>query len=321
MRNFVLLAGLGLLLGACAPEQAPPPEPVNTQYMHRYGVDIPREKWVEDGENGQVVTTTRNGVIASQTYYYGVLDGESTWTYPFSSVIEKRKDYSRGQLLSETTYHSSGSKKSEWLLEPAEHTTTLKQWYENGQLMSEEKHSGKLLVHGSYFDPRGQKLSAVEDGEGQRTTKDPFGTLIFTEKYHSGEKEFITSYYPDGSPKEVDPYVNGAVEGLRKTYYPGGEPKTLETWTAGKQEGLTTIFRDGEKYQEIPYVKGYKNGIGHVYKDGGIVVQDVTWKNDQMHGRCTTYIDNRKVDEWYFKGQKVTKGYYDSFNFRPTIED
>ena len=309
-------------LGSCAPRsQEVAPEPVDTQYMHRYGMSVPEEKWLEQGRNGQVVTTSNNGVIASQTYYYGVLDGESTWTYPFSSVIQKRKQYSHGQLLIDTAYYSSGSKKQEWSLEPTEHAETLKQWYENGQLSSEEKISGKLLVHGTYYDPQGQKLSAVSDGEGQRTTKDTFGTLIFTEKYHSGEKEYLTSYYPDGTPKEMDPYVNGMVEGLRKTYYPGGEPKTLENWRANKQDGVTTVFKDGEKSEEITYVNGYKNGAGRLFKDGAIVVQEVTWKNDQKHGKCTTYIDNRKVTEWYFRGQKVTKAYWDSFNFKPTIEE
>lgn len=322
MRKFFLLTSLSLCLAGCSPRKVAVEQPVvvDTQYVHRYGANIPQEKWVEDGQNGQVVTTNQNGVIVSKTFYYGVLDGESSWSFPFSSVIHKRKIYSRGQLLNDTAYFTSGSIKQELTLEPAEHTSTLKQWYENGQLRSEEKMSGELLVHGSYYDPRGQQLSAISDGQGQKTFRDTFGTLIFTEKFHSGAVEYRTSYYPDGNPKEVDPYVNGVVEGQRKTYYPGGEPKTLEAWKAGKQEGTTIVFRDGEKYQEIPYVKGYKNGIGHQYKDGGIVVQDQTWKNDQMHGKCTTYIDNRKITEWYFKGNKVTKGYYDSFNFKPEIE-
>lgn len=313
---------LGYALGyAQGYAQGPAQDSVQVDYMHRYGMSISREKWLEEGQNGQVITTAKNGVRISQTYYYGVLDGESTWSFPFSSVIEKQKQYSRGQLLKDTVYYPSGITKQELTLDPAEHTSTLKQWYENGQLRSEEKMSGQLLVHATYYDPQGKALSNVSDGQGQRTFKDPFGTLVFTEQFHSGQVELRTSFYPDGSPKEIDPYVNGLVEGQRKTYFPGGEPKTIETWNKGKQEGLTIVFRDGEKYQEIPYIKGYKNGIGHIFKDGAIVVQDLTWKNDQLHGKCTTYIENRPLVEWYFKGRRVTKGYYDSFNFKPTIED
>ena len=320
---FLLISALGVIATGCAPVGPCyfDNEIVDQQFVHRYGVTVPKHHWEETGQNGQVVTTLRDGVTCKQTFYLGRLEGETTYTYPFSSNIEKVQQFSQDQLLKETLYFSSGMPKQETVHTISENTTEVKQWYENGVLKSTEKYSGSLIVRGDYYDQNGHRLSGIEQGSGVRMLRDTYGLLVFTDQFKDGEVEYRTTYYTEGSPKEMDPYTNGVVEGQRKTFYPGGEPKTIETWKRGKQEGLTTIFQNGQKSQEIPYVAGYKQGLGKVYKDGATVVQEVTWKDDFMHGPCVTYIDNRKATEWYYKGKKVTKGYYDSFNIKPHVED
>ena len=287
-------------------------EIVDQKFVHRYGVTMPRYHWEETGKNGQVVSTTKFGVLCSQNFYLGKLEGESTYSFPFSDNIEKVELYSQDQLLKETTFYLNGRPKKEIVYNPSEHTK-IREWYENGQIKSYEKYAGNKLAYAEYYDLRGNRISGIDNGSGVRTLRDKYGIMVFTDTFNDGKAEYRTTYYPNGAPYEVTPYKNGIVEGLRKTYYQGGEPKTIETWASGQQHGITTVFVDGQRSHEIPYVGGVKTGVGKVYKDGDILMQEQTWKDDKLHGPCYTYVDERSVTDWYYKGNKVSKGYYDSF--------
>lgn len=317
--SYVFFGLLGLLASGCAPT-APCRnynEYVDRQYVHLYGVTMPQHEW-EMNQNGQIVTTLKDGVTCSQSYYGGVLEGETTYTFPYSSNTEKVHVYSQNQLLKETLFYPAGTPREETVYVSPENVSITKQWYENGILKSEEKLSGNQVVYGEYFDSQGHRTSGIEQGNGLRMGRNTYGVLEYTDEYKEGEVQYHTAYYSDGTPKEIDPYIKGVLQGKRRTFYQSGEPKTIETWNEGRQEGITIVFQDGQKAQEIPYVNGRKNGIGKVFKDGEIVVQEITWKEDKMHGPCYTYIDNRVATEWYFHGRKVTKGYYDSFSLKPS---
>jgi antitoxin component YwqK of YwqJK toxin-antitoxin module len=320
MYRFLALGIISFLLTACvnvgAPQGSGSDEVVATRYVHQYGVTIPQYQWEEFGQNGQIITTTQDGVTCHQTYYCGALEGDSSYTFPFSNNTQRVETYSQDVLTKEVTYHPTGQKQIEKVYHPTEPTST-QEWYENGVLKSHEKHAGSLLSYGAYYDSDGKRSSEIENGSGLKTMYDTYGLLWGMEGIENGQAVTRTSYYPNGSPKEIDPYKNGLVHGLRKTYFQGGEPKTIENWVEGKQEGITTLFQEGEKTQEIPYKNGLKNGVGRVYRDGAIVVQEICWKNDKMDGPTRTYIEDRVATEWYFKGNKVTKGYYDSFHFHP----
>lgn len=324
MRRFAKFSVfLGIVLSACARTSTntvyvpqPSEEIVSTKYIHKYGVTVPQYQWEEAGNCGQIVTLSQGGVTCCKTYYCGVLEGDSTYTYPFSDNLHRVETYSQDQLLKETTYHPTGQIHKETIHNPE--PKVVREYYENGVLKSYEKYAGSLLSYGEYYDSKGQRCSEVENGSGLKTMRDTYGMLWGTEEMKAGETLYRTTYYPNGSPKEVDPYKDGIVDGIRKTYYQGGEPKTIETWVKGKQEGLTTFFKDGEKTEEVPYRNGLKNGVGKIYRDGAVVIQEITWKDDKMHGPARTFIEDRVATEWYFKGNKVTKAYYDSFVFKPT---
>lgn len=317
-QSFILnLAPLAFLLFSCNPPCDDPyfcNEIIDRRYVHRYGITVPKHHWEDSGKDGQIITTLKQGIICKQNYFCGMLEGETTYTFPFCQEIEKIQVFSQDNMIKETVYYRSGKPRSEVIYNPSNHIVS-REWYESGGLKCLEKRSSDMLVYAEYYDSRQQRVSGIELGKGIRSMCDNFGMLLFTDQFKDGEVEYRTTYYPNGTPKDVTPYVNGIVTGLRKTYYQGGEPNTIETWYQGKQDGITTVFLNGQREQEIPYVNGLRNGLGRLYKDGDIVVQEMTWKDDVLHGPCYTYIDNHTATEWYHKGKQVTKGYYDSFNF------
>lgn len=316
MRKFrdSSLIFLGLLATACCTRYETQIE--DQEYIHKYGVTVPKYHWEEAGQNGQVVTRLRNGITCRQTFYCGVLEGDTCYTFPDSDATERVEVYSQDKKIKETFYYLNGSPRKQIVYNPQEHTVIM-EWYENGSLKSIEKWAGSLLAYAEYYDNQQKLISGIENGSGIRMMRDTDGVLLSTQNLDNGKIEYHTTYYPDGAVKEVTPYKKGVEHGLRRTYYSTGEPKTLETWKNGHQDGYTTIFVDGEKAQDVPYVNGVKNGIGRIYKDGATVTQEITWKDDMLHGPSRTFIGDRVATEWYYKGNKVTKGYYDSFQTKP----
>jgi antitoxin component YwqK of YwqJK toxin-antitoxin module len=281
-------------------------------FIPEYGDNVSKSP-CEDGASSQVMTLLGGGITCRENYYYGLREGQTTYTFPFSQNIQKVELYSQNQLLKETTLYSSGSPCIEITYSPLEHTI-IRKWYENGALQSFEKYTGSLLAYGEYYDQQGQCFSKVQAGNGLRTIRDREGTLICSDTVKAGKVDYVSLYYENGVPKEINPYVDGVVHGCRKTFLPCGEPHTIETWEDGKQQGITTLFINGERAHEIPYINGIKNGKSREYRDGEIVVKEVTWKNDKKDGPCHIFLEGGTYTEWYYKGNKVSKAYYDSMH-------
>jgi antitoxin component YwqK of YwqJK toxin-antitoxin module len=286
---------------------------VNEQYVHTYGMQVQPNDWVATGKNGQRISTLRNGVMVTQNYRDGFLEGETVYSFPHSEAIEKIEWYSQGDLLKIREHYVSGAPKRE-----AEYHSisshTLKNWYENGAPKSRELYEENKLIDADYYTMNNQVESRINDGNGTRIIRDEFGQLLALDKFNNGELALSTTYFPNGSPKEFIPYRNGNIDGQKKLFYPGGDPQAVESWTENKREGITTVFHNGEKISEIPYFDGQKNGIEQRFKDGQFLVEEITWKHDRKHGPCYTYLggENIRVD-WYYEGKLVTKSQYDRY--------
>lgn len=285
-------------------------EIVAQQYVHSYGVEVEPHDWHSRGKNGQVIVHLDTGEKVTETYVDGVLHGETTTTFPHQQTICHVQRYHQGTLFEETFNDSHGNplRRVRFL---AKNHQRISLWFENGAPQSVEEWVDRDLVKGDYYNTDAQVETRVVDGEGLRTNRDQFGLHLSTEKVHHGSVIERTLYYPNGAPKEMIPLQNDLVHGLKKTYLPSGEPQSVEEWVKGKQQGITTLYRNGEKVAEVPYLNGKKEGLEHRYSDGVKIVEEINWKNDQRHGRSRVYVASTVKDQWYFKGQAVTKNTYD----------
>ena len=218
------------------------------------------------GDNGKVIVRLKNGVVITKNYCNGKLEGETTYTFPFCDAVEFSEFYSKGKLERKVTNHYCGNSKEEVMHLPFGRQVTT--WYDNGSVKTIENYTGDCLNSGEYYNPSMNLESQIKNGTGQRTNRDEYGELISTELFENDRLVQKVVHYPNGSTKEMTPYRNGVVEGVRKTYLPAGEPSTIEQWVCGVQEGMTIVFQNGEKYAEIPYEKGMKKGIEKRYRNG-----------------------------------------------------
>lgn len=282
------------------------PGVIDEAYVHKYGVPVPHEDWDARGRSGKILTTLKSGVVVAKNYQKGILEGETTYTFPHSDTIEKSELYSNDRRVKETNYYRSGAPKQE-IVYMASNAKSALEWYENGSPKSSEEYIGERLMKGEYYTSNYQTDYKINDGFGQKPNRDQYGHMDGVNTYENGELTMTTTYYSNGVPKEMIPYAQGIVDGQLKTFLAGGEPKTIEEWSFGVKNGVTTLFENGEKIAEVPYTYGLKNGVEKRFRNNVQLVEEITWINDVKHGPHTTYIGSREQTDWYFKGEIVTE--------------
>lgn len=319
MNTRVVVGILALtILASCARQLSSPHEVVDQSYLHRYGVPISPNDWTAKGETGKVVYSLKSGVVVTKSYVQGVLEGETTYTYPHSDLVEYVETYSGGDLLKRVSFYKNGTPKEE-IRYLANGQQERYHWFDNGIPSSLEVYNQELLVKGEYYSLSQGMDSTVENGKGQKTRRDPFGQLEGVDNISNGLLVDSRVFYPEGALKQVIPYTNGEINGLAKTFLPGGEPSIVETWVAGERTGPTLVFENGEKVAEIPYLRGVKQGVEKRFRNGSSVVEEITWLNDQRNGPSTTYVGEIAKTDYYLQGRNVSRSVYEKMTHTATL--
>ena len=317
-----LVAFIGLTT-ACAKQELKNTPVVEQTYIHKYGVAVPSEFWAESGEDGVVVSTMADGVVVSNTYAAGILNGETSYSFPHSSQLEKTVVYSNGVIIREVSFFFDGTPKQETIFESpvkdSANSKTISSWYLNGTPRSAEQYVGDLLLNGEYYTLQNQPDASVENYEGTRLVRDDYGQLLATDTIRGGQLTMRNTYHANGSPKENISYQNGLIDGSKQCFHPAGEPNSIENWSAGQQHGVTVVYLHGEKYAEVPYENGLKNGIEKRYRDGTVLVQEITWEDGQLHGPTKTYVGESVKTDWYYEGKLSTKTDYERMAHKPVV--
>lgn len=315
-KYFVGLLPIILATTACSRNTCDT-ECVDQTYVHKYGVAVPSDFWTSSGEHGSVISTMADGVVITRTYAAGLLDGDTTYSFPHSDKIQKRETYSQGTVIRETEYFFDGTPQKEIEYDSPMGMKTVSTWYLGGTPKSVEQFSGDLLFNGQYYTLHNQNDASINNYEGSRLVRDEYGQIVATDVVKAGQLSLRTTYHPNGSPKECTPFKNGLVDGTKQSYHPAGEPNTIEQWAAGQQHGTTVIYQHGEKYAEVPFNNGNKHGVETRYRDGEEVVQEISWSNGQLHGPSTTYVGESSKSDWYFQGSPTSKTDYEFLIKKP----
>lgn len=322
MRSFnlfcLLTLGSGLTIG-CTRQQTADYAVVDETYVHKYGAQLPSHDWRARGESGQVISTLSNGITVCKNYEYGILNGQTTYTFPYRNDLERIENYSNNKLSQEMIFYASGAPKKQTDFHK-DGSKRIVMWYDNGapQNIEEYDHSG-MFVRGESYDLEHNLEAWVDGREGMRVSRDPYGQLIERDTVQKGLMVSRTTYHLNGAPKEVIPYTDSIIDGTLKTFYPDGEPDSIEIWSKGKQHGIATVYQNGEKSAEIPYEEGLKHGIEKHYLSGAAVVEEVTWRKGIKHGRSTSYIGQKTMNQWFFQGSPVSQGNYEILSRSPNL--
>lgn len=314
MKRIALLFSSLLLLPACAQQESSSKDSfVKDTYIHQYGVTVSKAQWEERGRNGVIVSTDRAGVTSSRNFREGILEGDSTYTFPHSEVVQRVEHYRGGERVKTTANYPNGMpQREEELLGSGVSKRMV--WYESGTPASIEEYDNGKLVKGEYRSINNEEVSRVTEERGKRTRFDSYGELIAVDEIREGAMVSSTEYYSNGTPKAHIPYVNDQVHGQKRTFYQGGEPKSTETWTRGERTGVTVVFQNGEKAAEVPYKNGRKHGVEKRYRDGSILAEEITWVQNRRHGPTKVHVASTDRTDWYHQGKLVSQNQYNSLN-------
>lgn len=288
--RYLLGLAATLLLGSCATTAyRPASDVVQQNFIHEYGLEIPQADWVARGSNGEVITIKNSGVIVRSHYQNGLLHGDTTYSFPHSDLVERTERYNQGQLEAEVDHFASGVPSVEKIHRGGDRQEVIS-WYEDGTPRSTEHLVGDRLVSGEYFSPSHEIESRICSGTGMRIRRGVMGELLSHDQIAQGELIQRITFDVTGHPKEITPYHEGKIHGLRRTFLPGGEPNTNEQWVNGLQHGMTTQYRNGQKYAEIPYLAGQKHGTERRFRNGEEVCEEVRWRFNERYQNSRFYL-------------------------------
>ncbi len=311
------IACTSLLLASCGTNQLPD-QVVSQTYVHKYGFGVSEEEWEERAQEGQVVTTLKNGVKITHTYENGQLQGPTTFTFPRSNTVEKLLVYDQGTLLKETLNDTAGMPIREEIYE-FDNRVIITLWDEKGAPLSIEEYDDELLVDGKYYTPEHELEGQVENGFGERVKRHRSGILVEKEFVEDGMVTSRTTYHPNGQVHTVSHYHDYQLHGEQLHYTSLGRPLMSLNWNHGVLDGLKIVYRNGFKVAEIPYIDGQKHGTEFHYDDLGNLTAEIQWHNDKKHGCSKFFTEDTAENEWFFEGELVSGERFQTLEDREKI--
>lgn len=312
MKKSVLLYGsLMIVLTACRSERS---EIVKESFIHKFGVPISKSDWSRNGNDGQIIQLLTDGVTLKRNYEKGVLHGQTSYTFPNSSIVALIETFDHGELICKKEHYVTGIPRVEEKYKNGK-LTDLVRWYEDGTPAAIEHYEEGFLSESEYRTLLNQVEARVENGMGMRLVRNQTGALLCQDTIRDGQMVERINYYPAGEPSVITPYENGLIHGTRLSFSEGGIPMTVESWSHGKQEGPTVVFLRGEKFSEVPYVKGEKHGVEIRFRDGKDLAEEVTWKHGLQHGPRKIILEGKEAKtEWYHEGELVSRTTFERLN-------
>lgn len=258
-----------------------------------------------EGEYHIAINHTRYAIA---DFKKGILNG--SWVQYWNNEVEEKGTFRNGKY--DGPFWSMTSEGHDDYVFDNGKVISLKSWYDNGQIIQEQKRdeNGKLhgeiirynrdgtissrhnYVHGVQEGPQYKTRQMVEtytliNGKkvGEYSSYTHSGGLFEKGTYDENEVKIGTWQYGNGTNyvSKEESYRNGKIHGERKRYYSNGKLWHYEEYEDGKRNGKTVDYdRDnGEPSREYYYRNDKKHGEFKVYYNGKIDRSGL-YKDDQL---------------------------------------
>ncbi len=305
MKRFTLSLVTLIVFVGCAKQATD--RVVARKYYSSYGPEISQVDFETQGKTGEVVEVSTNGIEVRRSFIDGGLHGTSSWSFPYTQVIERFEEYDNGFLIAKGFHYENGTPRYEEQYGPNE-IKIVRGWYDDGAPRLSEEYRNTCLLRGQYTNKNGDVEASVTDSKGTRIERLRDGTLSSREQIVGGFAIYREDFYSNGMLKVASEMKNGQKNGVAKVYLSSGQPLREEKWSKGVLNGDQIFYENGIKVALVPYSQGYKQGVEKRFRPGtDVVVQEITWYQDVRHGPTTTRIDSEEITDWYWRDSKVSK--------------
>ena len=319
MRKFYLLLSVSsILLFFSCQKKDDSQEIVSQRFVHKYGLDLSEEEWEKREKDGQVITVLDNGVTVTNTYSNGILNENTTFTYPDSDIIEQLLVYDEGTLIKKVHYDEVSIPVLEEVFD-LDNRKTITRWNKEGVPLSVEEYENDVLVKGEYFDKTNECETTVNEGTGYRTRRDRDNILLSKDTFQNGELVHRTTFHSNGTIQSENPYKSYLLHGKQITYSESGKPLMEALWKEGQLDGMKYLYSNGQKTTEIPFVSGKKHGVERHFDTNSNLVAEIQWNNDVRHGSSRYYGEEDTKIDWFYRGQNVSLKKFQMMEFREKL--
>lgn len=239
--------------------------------------------WLFDGDSN--VFDEQGHLIASIPYKKGLLDGSSHYYYPDGN-LSKEIPYERDEIHGvvrlidkegaciEKIEYSHGEK----------HGTAIAYWTPSQCKYREVSDHGHLMK-AEYFNPQGEVVAVIENGEGNQAIFEN-GKLTSLLEHHKGVVDGAVQHFnPQGQLIAVLSIKDGAKNGEEWEYYPSNEkqPRLCLQWTDDVIEGVVkTWYENGVMESQREMHDNKKHGFSCAwFKEGDLMFME-EYENDQL---------------------------------------
>lgn len=162
-------------------------------------------------------------------------------------------------------------------------------YFNHKEYKIEEFYKDDLLINAQYLDQKGNVISSIEGGFGQKTHFED-GVIKKLESFENGKpKGLVTLYYSNGNRKNTYYIKNGQKNGKETIYYPqlfssnDEKVKLCIDWVSDEIQGRVITWYDNErKESEREYAHNSKHGMSFAwYKDGNVMLVE-EYENDKL---------------------------------------
>jgi antitoxin component YwqK of YwqJK toxin-antitoxin module len=248
--------------------------------------DLAQTSWVFNGKSE--VWDEQGNPIAEILYEKGLLHGPSSYFYP-NGQLSQLIPYHQGNIHGETIRYDEEGNVLERVpfLQGQKQGSAFGKWSESLPAYEEQWDKG-ILLSGIYFNPQGEKIGEVVQGNG---TKPLFQNNLLASRleYQKGiQQGIIEDYYPNGELRCSYHVLDGKKQGEEWEYYSSStkqkqKPKLNLHWHEDQIEGqVKTWYENGtlESQREIHQQK--KQGLSFAWYKNGDLMMVEDYANDLL---------------------------------------
>jgi len=166
----------------------------------------------------------------------------------------------------------------------------------SGEPIYEEIWENDELIDGSYFNLKGELISEVKNGSGQKSVFID-GKLNSKITFQNGKIEgLIQEFDAKGNLKSYYHLKDTEKEGEEVIFYPFSHQKKLSiNWAEGAITGMVkTYYKNGTIESQKSFLSNKKNGPSTIFYDDGSIMMIETYQQDKL-----------KEGQYFKKGEKV----------------
>lgn len=131
--------------------------------------------------------------------------------------------------------------------------------------------------------------------------------------YNLGQKNGLQLYLTkDGDTTREEHYINGVLDGVKKSYYPKSKLEKEINYKSGLMDGAFKAYNIGGKpIQELNYKQGKKHGELKYYYNDGTLLSIEHWSMDVKDGEFKTFYYEGKLQTMENFKKGVPEGWFE----------